>query len=253
MWRYIADTVRGSSHERSGEDCQDFHVAATAPEAQPTALLACVSDGAGSAAHSRQGAQIACEEIAQRARRCVDQHGGFQAVSRDDVVAWCRAARDAIGHRAEAHEHTPRDYACTLSVALADEDHAVFFQIGDGAIVARRSGAYGVVFWPQSGEYANSTNFLTQPDFERQLAFDSVSGRFDELALFTDGLERLALSFQNQTPHAPFFDPLFEAVRQSQDLPALNEQLRTFLTSTTVQNRSDDDKTVILAAQHPGE
>ncbi|MCA9241884.1 MAG: hypothetical protein KDA37_16855, partial [Planctomycetales bacterium] len=73
---------------------------------------------------------------------------------------------------------------------------------------------------------------------------------FEEVALFTDGLERLALKFEGQTAHAPFFAPLFQAVRDTRDSQGLNEELSRFLKSEHVQNRSDDDKTVILAIQH---
>ncbi len=164
-----------------------------------------------------------------------------------------RGARTEIGQRAAADGRSLREYASTLSVALLSDSSSggcsVFFQIGDGAIVVRRGPAYGVVFWPQSGEYANSTNFLTVEGFADHLEFHSEPGGFVEAALFTDGLERLALSFESQTPHAPFFDPFFQAIQRVEDLDKLNQDLRGFLKSELVQNRSDDDKTVIFATQ----
>jgi hypothetical protein len=69
------------------------------------------------------------------------------------------------------------------------------------------------------------------------------------VALFTDGLERLALRFDCRTPHIPFFDPLFRALRTASDLQSLNDGLRQFLASDSVQIRSDDDKTLILASR----
>ncbi len=63
----------------------------------------------------------------------------------------------------------------------------------------------------------------------------------------TDGLERIALKFDSQTPHTPFFDPLFRALRSTADVENMNEGLRGFLGSNSVQLRSDDDKTLILA------
>lgn len=248
MWRHISDSVRGASHEQSGSPCQDHHAVRLVGDDGRT-LVACVSDGAGSASHSHEGAQAACDTIAERARKYLLREGSLARLTRDDAVAWCNGARDAIAHLAEMAELSPRDYACTLSVVLAGPGHTAFFQIGDGAIVARRAGAGGVVFWPQSGEYANTTNFLTQDRFQEHLGFQLAPVAFDDVALFTDGIERLALGFDSQTPHMPFFDPLFNAVRNAPDLDGLSEQLRKFLTSPSVQDRNDDDKTVILAAR----
>ena len=64
----------------------------------------------------------------------------------------------------------------------------------------------------------------------------------------TDGLERLALRFDTQTPHVPFFDPFFRAIRAAKDYTGLNDALQTFLASEPVRERSDDDKTLILAS-----
>ncbi|MCI0335258.1 MAG: protein phosphatase 2C domain-containing protein [Planctomycetes bacterium] len=106
------------------------------------------------------------------------------------------------------------------------------------------------IFWPQSGEYANTTNVLTSDDYRDRLDFLAIKTGCSNFALLTDGLERLALSFTQQTPHAPFFEPLFKALRTSGDLAGLSEGLRKFLASESVQLRSDDDKTLIIATRH---
>ena len=87
-----------------------------------------------------------------------------------------------------------------------------FVQIGDGAIILGNDTLYGVVFWPQSGEYANTTNFLTSDEYAKQLEFLATPSKCSKVALMTDGIERLALRFDIQTPHIPFFDPLFRAL-----------------------------------------
>jgi hypothetical protein len=115
-------------------------------------------------------------------------------------------------------------------------------------MVVRRRGIYGVVFWPQSGEYAYSTNFLTSPQYETHVEYVSVAAPCADVALMTDGLERLALRFDSQTPHAPFFEPFFRAIRAAEDYTGLNAALQTFLASAPVRERSDDDKTLILAS-----
>ena len=120
---------------------------------------------------------------------------------------------------------------------------------GSPRAVQRRHGALGVVFWPQSGEYLNTTSFLTSPDFQERLQVRLVQGGFTDVALFTDGVERLALQFDSLTPHAPFFHPLFEGVRAIQDVDALAEDLKRFLESDSVTKMNDDDKTLLLACR----
>lgn len=246
MWRHIQASVTGPSHAKTGAPCQDSHLVRALGQGL---LVCCVADGAGSSRHSEVGSAIACDTIVERATQWAQDHGSFGELSRDDFLGWCRRARERIRDVATEHEAEPRDYATTLCVALLSPGGAALAQIGDGAIIGQRSGALGVVFWPQSGEYVNTTMFLTGEDYEDHLQFQSVAGAFEAVALMTDGVERVALAFDTRTPHAPFFQPLFAALRGSSDPPSLNDELRKFLDSPSMHARSDDDKTVVLATQ----
>jgi hypothetical protein len=134
-------------------------------------------------------------------------------------------------------------------VAIASATHSLFVQIGDGVIVARREGPWGVVFWPQSGEYANTTTFLTSADYREVLQICAFDHGFMDVAILTDGLSRLALRFDSLTAHPPFFQPLFHALKAAADVDVLSEELRQFLSSDPVQSKTDDDKTLVLASQ----
>src|SRR4029079_13370599 len=82
-----------------------------------------------------------------------------------------------------------QDFACTLLAAVIWPDRAIFFQLGDGAIVSSRREApdgYAVVCWPQQGEYANMTNFLTDADAAEKVFCAQKSESVDEIAIFTD-------------------------------------------------------------------
>jgi hypothetical protein len=215
-------------------------------------LVACVADGAGSAKFSDIGSALACTTVLENAEVFAATTAISDGLTRDDILTWCRDARKRIAADSEARRCDSRELATTLCGAVVTATRSMFFQIGDGAIILKRHGVYGVAFWPQSGEYANSTNFLTSPEFEQRLEFHSTTSQFSDIALMTDGLERLALRFDIRTPHGPFFEPLFRALRKSKDVGSLNEELRKFLTSDPVQSRSDDDKTLILASRDSG-
>src|SRR5262249_26240874 len=107
------------------------------------------------------------------------------------------------------------------------------------------------VFWPQSGEYVNMTSFLTDQDFEERLEFCSWADSVDEIALFSDGLQMLALHYAEQAAYRPFFVPLFKRLRESGAAKELEVSLLRFLESPRVNERTDDDKTLIIATRRP--
>jgi hypothetical protein len=212
-------------------------------------LVACVADGAGSAQHSELGSSIACNVVIENATKYFEANGGLEDLQQQTFLEWCEEARTRINDAASLHDCKTREFATTLCVAIIGPTTSFFSQIGDGAIILGNDVLYGVVFWPQSGEYANSTNFLTSDEYEQQLEFLATPTKCSKVALMTDGIERIALKFDSQTPHTPFFDPLFRALKSAADIDSLNEGLRGFLGSDSVQVRSDDDKTLILAAR----
>jgi hypothetical protein len=142
-----------------------------------------------------------------------------------------------------------RELACTLLLAVVGERAAAFSQIGDGAIVISVNQEYETVFWPQSGEYINTTNFVTDDRWEDHLEFSVRHEAIDEVALFTDGLQALVLSYAEKRAHCPFFAPLFRTLRDAPSPDELAAPLRRFLDSPRVNDRTDDDKSLIVAAR----
>lgn len=255
MWKHVAQSLQGPSHEANGSVCQDSHlvrVLRDSGDESAQTIFACVADGAGSAKRSDIGSALACEAIADSAEQYLDSHSDFCQLQLNTVLAWFESLREKLRTAADTHDCNIRDLATTFCAAILAPEGSFFFQIGDGAITVGNNGVYGVVFWPQSGEYANVTNFVTSDKFKYHLEFQATTSKISEVALFTDGIERLALNFEAQTPHVPFFQPLFSAVRTSANGDQLATDLGNFLQSDSVKNRSDDDKTLILATQLSG-
>lgn len=248
-WRFIVRSVQGESHTAEGTPCQDSSQVRVLDGKAAGALVACVADGAGSARHSAVGSLVACNAIVECADAYLAIHDSIAEVVADDIIEWCDTARRRIDEEAAARESQSAQFATTLCAAVLTPRGSCFFQIGDGAIVLRGGGAYGAVFWPESGEYINTTTFLTSKEYRDRLRLYVTEQAYDTVALLTDGIERIALRFDTQTPHPPFFEPLFQAMRGLTDWQALGDQLEQFLRSKSVCNRSDDDKTLILAAK----
>ena len=144
------------------------------------------------------------------------------------------------------------DFATTLVMVVSNGTQVVTAHIGDGAIVARCAGSTDVnaLSWPHNGEYASTTFFLTDAaPCVRIGVIDDYP--IDRLALMTDGIERLALDFAGRIAHRPFFDGVFGTISPGQSTGPdriLSRRLAAFLDSDTVNARTDDDKTLILAA-----
>jgi hypothetical protein len=184
-------------------------------------------------------------------------HAGLDAITREFVEDWLSRLRAEIRERADEADLSPRDFACTILGAVIGDERAVFFQIGDGAIVVSNRAEpddYGWVFWPQHGEFANQTNFLVQENALEVLEFEAEQRSVDEIAMFTDGIERLVLDLQKKTAHAPFFRTLFGWLAKTEPAPlgeaiSRSDVLDRYLGSKNINDRTDDDKTLILATR----
>ena len=249
MWRTISRSVQGESHTADGTPCQDSSRVRILEGKAAGTLVACVADGAGSVKHSSVGSLVTCNAVIESVDAYLESHGTIVGVEPQDVVTWCDLARSRIEAEAVARDARTQDFASTICVAILSPTGSCFFQIGDGAMVLRSGGVSGAVFWPQSGEYVNTTIFITSKEYRDRLQFYVTPRTYSEVALFTDGIERLALRFDSQTPHPPFFEPLFQALRTLPDWQSLGENLEQFLKSESVCSRSDDDKSLILATR----
>jgi hypothetical protein len=248
-WRTVAASVVGTSHVGVGQPCADACVVRILGPRRNRLLLAVAADGAGASERSAEGARLACSAIVERAE--TRGSTGLGDFGRDEAVGWLEAARARIAEAASAEKLDARRFSCTLLVALVDARRAVFLQIGDGVIVYRGPGdSYVPAFWPQTGEYANTTWFLTDDDFVERLQTTDADA-VHELALLTDGLQALALRFRTREVHGPFFQPMFERLRQEPagEAGGLLTELQAFLDSPPVNQRTDDDKTLVLATR----
>lgn len=251
-WRYVCASVPGVAHQANGAECQDASAVQLLALADgAAALLLAVADGAGSAAQSRVGAALACQTlIAEWA------HWLLAATGED----WTQAVAERLMQQvqtvliqqAEAEQQPVREFACTLLGAALTRDRALFLQIGDGAIVIGDGHDYRPVFWPQTGQYPNETWFVTDPNAAARLECAALAEPVAEIALLSDGLQPLALHYQSRQAHAPFFRPLFHRLRTAPETGCSNDltdALRRFLDAPSLNQRTHDDKTLILASR----
>lgn len=258
-WRIAMASSIGTSHIVTGAPCQDSHDCQLVRSADGAkVLIATVSDGAGSARFSDVGSKLTCELFCQLAGEFIATGGQVNYLEVGTVRDWLDHIVERLATQAMADGNPVKEYACTLLAVIAGEESTAYVQIGDGAIVVSKGlGArWDYAFWPQHGEFANTTNFLVSPGALDKLDFVVGSGRVEEVALFTDGLENLVLHNATRSVHEPFFNAVFKSVRASQVEgrdKELSERLRAYLSSQVISDRTDDDKTLILASRVPKE
>ncbi|MGE5375664.1 MAG: PP2C family serine/threonine-protein phosphatase [Bacteroidota bacterium] len=249
-WQVIGAAVQGLSHQKQGLPCQDALKYHCLPGG---ILLVVLADGAGSAVHAELGAQAAVRAALEWLTLRLENERPSECCEWAELI-WetFQNARTAVERLAQVEYDEPsRSFATTLTCLVATPEQLVVGQLGDGAVVAAgEDGSLRAVTTLQRGEYANETNFLTQDDALDLIAIQVIDEQVRELAVMSDGLTRLALKRPGNEPHPPFFKPLFAFVGSSasaNDPARANGALMEFLSSPRVCERTDDDKTLVLA------
>lgn len=252
-WRIASASVAGTSHKSRGTPGQDAFRAEIIEYGGEQILIAAASDGAGSARAADVGSRTAVVSVVEQARAWLSTEPPLSALTRSVMVEWLKGVREQIADIAAEAEAEMRDYAATLLVTVLGPNYAAFGQIGDGAIVVPTDEQdWTWIFWPQHGEYANTTYFVTDNDALEKLEFDAGPRTIMEVAIFSDGLEAMVLDYRSRAVHQPFFNRMISPLRQQRatgNAPILSKHLETYLSSSTVTERTDDDITLILASR----
>lgn len=258
-WTYAYASVSGTSHVRSGTPCQDAVACDVlfGDDSEPI-LVVVVSDGAGSASASELGSRVACSFFLEGIQGIVTNGGTVRDVSSEWFRAWLVRLQARVENESNSLGVSTRELACTMVAAVIGTDCAAFGQIGDGAIVVAEHGGeaeYQLAFWPAKGEYANVTEFVTEPRALETFRYSLEHRTYNQVAVFTDGLERLALDFQHHAAHPPFFGAMFRPLVVADEgyQSELSTSLAKLLDSKRVNDRTDDDKTIAIASRCTGQ
>lgn len=276
----VAASLRGRSHAQDGKPRDDAFQFATTHDWQVLA----VSDGAGSACYSREGARLACEKAVAVCRELLDDEqyrNTFEAniknlsdtptepekrkpVGDSLYTLLCQAAnqaRQAIAQEAGQQGKETRTYAATLLLCIAK--HFEFgwfvgsFWVGDGAIALyRRDTTPHTVYLmgePDEGEYGGQTRFLTMPEVFSdasalycRLRFQLVDD-FSALFLMTDGVSDPKFETTNNLKNAEKWDALWDELTAANALtntPDSKQALLEWLGFHSAGNH--DDRTLLV-------
>ncbi len=247
MWRVVGASVRGTSHCKSGAPCQDFCDYRRTFVGNVPALVIGIADGAGSAKASDIGSAQAIEFLLGKVSSSLHD---VRSLNETVAKAWLLETREKLAATGTEIGLSTKDLACTVLLAILSEEASIFIQVGDGAWVVDAESGPTCATWPSGGEYANQTTFITSPAWEDAFQYQMIERHLSAVAGFSDGLQSLALQFAARAAHGPFFDPMFKALRAAEDETDLIAPLIEFLASEPVIERTDDDKSLVLACWH---
>ena len=243
-WLVEGASVVGESHVRRGRPNDD----AIAIEQSGKWTAVVLSDGAGSAKRAREGSNLVagafCSELLKIAD-LLDRSGPGPWLN-DAVIHGTLEVRRALA--AIAGSYDLQDFHCTLVAVLISDRGGFTVHIGDGAILVGRkvdedTSEYGIHSYPENGEYANETFFVTEGNWLKNIRIKPL-GECEWVILTTDGAAAL---FLDKDLKCEVIEPLLKSVLVASENRNLQNFLDEFLDNTYAKNCSNDDKTLAIA------
>jgi Serine/threonine protein phosphatase len=252
QWQAVGWKEKGIGHIKNGTPCQDdFNYQIISNE---QVIIGAVSDGMGSAAHSELGSQIAV----QTAIRLLNQNNLLNTpINEDEARAFFEKLLNSVVTEIQAEAknqgYAVRDLACTLLAFVATPDWLAAMQVGDGLIVIRpkEEATYELLFRPTKGEYGNETVPITSSTASQEMQVTVIPKAVDFICAATDGIEHISLlKSKTWIAYEKFFEPLERQIMRPNITQTEKQNiLRDFLNSEQVNQKTDDDKTVLLCIQ----
>ena len=206
-WMGASAAQAGRRHVEHGERCED--VALVSIDDDVAVIV--VSDGAGSARYSAEGAAVVAQTTVDLLRR-MPPWIDVDAVK----VAILTACLAEVNRQASILGCEVRELAATLAFVAANQERFVAGNLGDGLVVAAPWDGTGiggphVLIGQDRGEFVNETVFLTSAEAIGRLSV--VQGQvdsYDGFAVMSDGAADRLFRRSDGTI-APLVDRLFSS------------------------------------------
>lgn len=232
--------------KKVGHVCQDAFAVEKIGDNQ---VIAVISDGAGSVPMAKEGAALAVNKAMAYMKRFDLNDLSDRTMQQLHHIP--TLVRDAIRKEAEKKKQDPNDYASTLIAVAFMPDRLIGLQVGDGFLVSGIQDEYDLIFSGKKGEYVNETNFVTDDTLDVQCFVQREP--IDFVALATDGLEHVAIDQRLNEAHIGFFKPFDMFLQDNPKKKMIDSELEKFLKSERLQQRSNDDRTLVIAKFLQGE
>lgn len=229
-------SATGRGHLEAGTGCEDaYHIVHSAH-----GVVACVCDGARSAARSAEGATTlagnVCQALATR----------LPSIQSPELVMALVNAIQQTRDQLEA-DGSLSDYHATLCGIAMTQDQCLVFHLGDGVIIGIDPDNWSdyVVSEPENGEFAETTYFFTLPGWQSHLRVFSAQQRYRTWFLMTDGCASFAARTSPWRPTPNFMVPVHRHLESLPDTQSRELALLNTLQAPQTDRITADDKTLV--------
>ncbi len=242
--RAYGASVIGTSHVQNGKPCHDYH-AYRILEGEK-GFVACVSDGMGSARKAEIGSTLAATFVVDYLATAIDF-----PMTDSEVIALIKEAFEATHNRLQEEANDldvpVKDLNATMLVYVGLEDRQFYGQVGDCCAIGKRDDLYEVIVSQQRGEYANQTFSICNLESVHNGIYKKTEHLYPYVAMMSDGIESISVSTKDRTVSALFYEPFFKVFSHDRfSADEVSQSLARFLSSKRINERTDDDKTLLF-------
>ena len=157
------------------------------------AFAVVLADGAGSKAFADIGSRYAAQCVGKRlAEDFENLYSEDESTLKEKII---EKSLEKIKGEAEEKQNDVGEFSATLLFVAISQGRYIAGNLGDGVIGFEKNGAYGVMFHPIRGEFANQTFFITHKNAAQIIEIkrgelDGITG----FVLMTDGVSDLLYS-----------------------------------------------------------
>lgn len=247
QWYCVGASVQGTSHKEAALPCQDAH---RFHQLSNGMLIIAVADGVGLAKLADEGATLACDTAIKYLTTHLDQHIDTTGTELEKALRNSyQAAVVSIQAEATKKGISVSEYATTLTVGVITDTFVIGAMVGDGMMVVEdMHGQFSCVFALPKREYANQVVAITSAHGPDALQITCKEGPAKTVSILTDGLLRLSCDVRKNIPHTPFFQAMTSLLRKVPEPTKASQELQTLLNHPSINERTDDDKTLVMAA-----
>lgn len=212
--------------------------------------ISCIAlaDGAGSKLYSGTGAR-------KVVKKCVEIIVGnydeiFEQVINGRQDASKKFILETLLNELKSSRFAKRvgiqEYACTLIFVAAKQDLLLLGHMGDGIAFSVEKGISKVASWPENGEYANETYFITNTNVQNKFRLSADKLEVPRSILIASDGAAISLIRNSDNKIAPAVAKLCEWT-STRSRKEMNEVLHTNLQGMFSENTLDDCSIGIMA------
>lgn len=212
--------------------------------------ISCIAlaDGAGSRRLSGTGARRAVRVVVDYVLANFDSL--FDEVQRDEKRRAASSILDLVLGELSSARFSRRgslgDYACTLIFAATDEDRLLLGHLGDGIAFSISAESSAIASFPDNGEFANETYFLTADDAIEHFRLAAEKPKTPKSILLASDGAAVSLLRRSDNAVAPAVARLCEWT-VSRPRKEMNAALSANLEGMFCEKTTDDCSIAILA------